>query len=762
MSGERARSARRGAGRRRRAARRCCRASWPSASRCSSCWRSATRACSPANAAEAGALALAAGADAARRRPRGAAGLVARARAGRVSRRAGRGAPAPAVAAAGARASGSRSRRRRRWRRRERAPRGAPPPMRARGPLAAMLAAAAAWLLEPARAGADRAPARPRPRPVVAVFGLARGCGATVVARALAAELARRDVARRGRRALRGRPAGIPLATPAAGRLARAARGGARRATPARWAGSVWSAAPEATRWPTPRASSRRSCSTPARPPSAASPPRWPTESCWSPRPPSSRRSPTWRPAAWRAVGHEPIVALNRVARRTSRWRAATSPRRSPPRARLDDPGGAPAARRAHGRTARLERPRAAGRARASRSQSWRIAARRARDPAALAAPGGRVRPGGAADARRARGAARGRAGAVRRSARRWAPAGSTSGRRTWRRSRQPRSCGASTRACSSRRSSEGGAAEPAPPLERGVPRARAGRGAARRAAQRRRAARGSTSSFPGGGFAPTRVDGRACAARRGSRLARRAARPDRRARAGGRRDRRRRGRRSACPAQASGGGYDGPLAYRQGKPMRPDVAAAFDRMAAAARARGGADAAGHVAASAPTPSRRGCSPRTRTRSGSRRRASSLHRYGTELDLGPPAAYGWLAANAGGSASSSATPGSPGTSATRSTPGSTSVGFGGERRRRRAADVRPGRATATRSPAPPSAGTWARRCWPRSSTRSRASTRSPAARRAPRASRSSCPARRPRWGSPTRSTRPPRSTRRRT
>jgi LAS superfamily LD-carboxypeptidase LdcB len=25
----------------------------------------------------------------------------------------------------------------------------------------------------------------------------------------------------------------------------------------------------------------------------------------------------------------------------------------------------------------------------------------------------------------------------------------------------------------------------------------------------------------------------------------------------------------------------------------------------------------------------------------------SLHRYGTELDLGPPAAYGWLAANAG-------------------------------------------------------------------------------------------------------------------
>jgi LAS superfamily LD-carboxypeptidase LdcB len=26
---------------------------------------------------------------------------------------------------------------------------------------------------------------------------------------------------------------------------------------------------------------------------------------------------------------------------------------------------------------------------------------------------------------------------------------------------------------------------------------------------------------------------------------------------------------------------------------------------------------------------------------------TSLHRYGTELDLGPPAAYAWLAANAG-------------------------------------------------------------------------------------------------------------------
>ena len=40
-------------------------------------------------------------------------------------------------------------------------------------------------------------------------------------------------------------------------------------------------------------------------------------------------------------------------------------------------------------------------------------------------------------------------------------------------------------------------------------------------------------------------------------------------------------------PANASGGGHDGPLAYRQGKPMRPDVALAFDRLAAARREAG-------------------------------------------------------------------------------------------------------------------------------------------------------------------------------
>ena len=43
----------------------------------------------------------------------------------------------------------------------------------------------------------------------------------------------------------------------------------------------------------------------------------------------------------------------------------------------------------------------------------------------------------------------------------------------------------------------------------------------------------------------------------------------------------------TAPAAFGSGGGYDGPLAHRQGKPMRPDVAQAFDRMARAARRDG-------------------------------------------------------------------------------------------------------------------------------------------------------------------------------
>jgi hypothetical protein len=58
-------------------------------------------------------------------------------------------------------------------------------------------------------------------RPVVAVFGLARGCGATVVARALAAELAARDPCGAAAVACEVRPGAIPLATHPATRLAR-------------------------------------------------------------------------------------------------------------------------------------------------------------------------------------------------------------------------------------------------------------------------------------------------------------------------------------------------------------------------------------------------------------------------------------------------------------------------------------------------------------------------------------------------------------
>jgi hypothetical protein len=98
-------------------------------------------------------------------------------------------------------------------------------------------------------------------------------------------------------------------------------------------------------------------------------------------------------------------------------------------------------------------------------------------------------------------------------------------------------------------------------------------------------------------------------------------------------------------PGHASGGGYDGPLAYRQGKPMRPDVALAFDRLAAAARMEAGLfisissafrSDAEQAALFAAHPDPKWVAPP----------GESLHRYATELDLGPPAAYPWLAANA--------------------------------------------------------------------------------------------------------------------
>src|SRR4051812_2351168 len=94
--------------------------------------------------------------------------------------------------------------------------------------VSAWLARAEAWLLEPA----DPAPpapavfdAPPQP-PAVAVIGLARGCGATTVARALAVELALRDPAGAAIVTSERMPvAGAPsLGTAASVRLARSMR----------------------------------------------------------------------------------------------------------------------------------------------------------------------------------------------------------------------------------------------------------------------------------------------------------------------------------------------------------------------------------------------------------------------------------------------------------------------------------------------------------------------------------------------------------
>ena len=184
-------------------------------------------------------------------------------------------------------------------------------------------------------------------------------------------------------------------------------------------------------------------------------------------------------------------------------------------------------------------------------------------------------------------------------------------------------------------------------PLPVYLARARRGRGARARGATARASGR-ATSRFPGASFAPTRVavrirDRCACAwtarARGGV-----AAWPVEGAR-GGRADHAGRRRARLRRAAASGGGYDGPLAYRMGKPMRPDVAEAFDRMAAAARARP-ASRCRSRAASAPTPSRRGCSPPTPTRSGSRRRARACTATAPSSTSGRPARTRWLKANA--------------------------------------------------------------------------------------------------------------------
>jgi hypothetical protein len=101
----------------------------------------------------------------------------------------------------------------------------------------------------------------------------------------------------------------------------------------------------------------------------------------------------------------------------------------------------------------------------------------------------------------------------------------------------------------------------------------------------------------------------------------------------------------SGMPSQAEGGGYSGPLVYRDGEGMRPDVAAAFDRMGAAARhagfdllvVSGFRSDAEQARLFAQHPDPRWVAPP----------GHSLHRCATELDLGPSSAYGWLLAHGG-------------------------------------------------------------------------------------------------------------------
>src|SRR5215210_1104473 len=165
----------------------------------------------------------------------------------------------------------------------------------------------------------------------------------------------------------------------------------------------------------------------------------------------------------------------------------------------------------------------------------------------------------------------------------------------------------------------------------------RLGRSAATRVA-RANGARAARVSFPdGGSFAPVRIrvtvrdrfEVRAGEARRSTPIA-----------AGAEAE-------LAPPngLAAAGGGYDGPLAERQGERMRPDVARAFDRMAQAAHSAGIAlvitsgyrSDAEQAVLFARHPDPRWVAPPGR----------SLHRLGTELDIGPPAAYSWLADHAG-------------------------------------------------------------------------------------------------------------------
>ena len=377
-----------------------------------------------------------------------------------------------------------------------------------------------------------------------------------------------------------------------------------------------------------------------------------------------------------------------------------------PPTARIDPPSGFLARRLAAlGLHAPRRGPRMRSRAGAGADPDRRRAVRAADRRV-------RARRGGARDRRAVGGAADG-------------------GPRRARRARGR--CSTRTRGCSSPRWSTGSPTRA--PRQGRLPGARAGGGARRRRAQRRP---GRRRVVPGRGRAradpdPRRGHARASRSSAARAEAARTSRPQREAElsAGAARS----------PRPATGGEYAGPFAMRQGQPMRPDVARAFDRMAAAAAADGVAllitsafrsdaeqavlfarapgpevgRAAGHVAA----PARHRARPRARLRlrlAGRQRDRVSASGRGTHGSPGITATCATRARRSPRAAIPTA--GSPGTSpATRRCPASCPS------------------STPTTSHAPRSAGTSRRTCCPRSSTPRAASTRSRSAAQARRASR---------------------------
>lgn len=129
----------------------------------------------------------------------------------------------------------------------------------------------------------------------------------------------------------------------------------------------------------------------------------------------------------------------------------------------------------------------------------------------------------------------------------------------------------------------------------------------------------------------------------------------------------------------AGAGQYAGPLAYRDGRPMRPDVAQALDRLRAAARRDGVAvvvvsgfrSDAEQAVLFARNPDPKWVAPPGR----------SLHRLGTELDLGPSSAYRWLARHARRFGFVQRYSWEPWHYGFVRNPGSASVGYGGPRGR---------------------------------------------------------------------------------